>query len=157
MPNPKARQTLAELAEEILELSTMGSVVRSRSKKAAAGGHLTETEYLALDVLAKKSPQTVGEIQKAVGVLPAQMSRIVRSLEDKDGTTLITCEINPQDRRRIDVSLTATGQKARESFRHARLGLTMEILRELSLEDREEFMRLLRLMRKSIANRMKNM
>ena len=155
MPDPKARQTLAELAEEILDLSTMGSAVRSRSKTGAASGHITETEFLALGVLATKSPQTVGEIQKIVGVLPAQMSRIIRALEAKEGGALIACEINPQDRRRIDVSLTAPGRKAHKAFREARVALTVEILGELSVEDRMEFMRLLRLMRESIAKRMR--
>jgi len=154
MPDAKARRTLEELAEEILELSTMGSAARFRSKAGAATGHLTETEYLALDALIKESPLTVGQIQKAVGVLPAQMSRIVRALESKEGKALITCEINPHDRRRIDVSLTLVGRKAYQAYREARLGFTVEILRELSPTDREEFMRLLRLMRVSVAKRM---
>ncbi|MFH0983742.1 MAG: MarR family transcriptional regulator [Planctomycetota bacterium] len=154
MPDAKTRQTLADLAQEVFDLTTMSSAARSRSKAAMASGQLTETEFLALDALAKRSPQTVGEIQKAVGVLPAQMSRIVRSLEDKEGEALVHCEINPDDRRRINVALTPAGQRAYEAYRQARLGFTLEILRELTPEDREEFMRLLRLMRESIAKRL---
>lgn len=154
MPDAKNRKTLDDLAEEIFELTTMSSTVRTRSGAGAAGQKLTETEFLALDVLAKHSPQTVGAIQKAVGVLPAQMSRIIRSLENKDGESLIKCEINPDDRRRIDVTLTPAGQKAYRAYREVRLGLTKDVLRELSAGDREEFMRLLRVMRESIARRM---
>ena len=79
----------------------------------------------------------------------------VRALENKEGDALITCEINAQDRRRIDVSLTAVGRKAYRAYRQVRLRLTMDILSELSPADREEFMRLLRLMRESVANRLK--
>jgi DNA-binding MarR family transcriptional regulator len=154
VPNAKARQTLEDLAEEIFELSTMGSSLRSRSRAGTAGSQLTETEFLALDTLAKQEPLTVGAIQKGVGVLPAQMSRIVRALEDKDGGPYISCVINPDDRRRIDVSLTQAGRKAHQAYREARLGLTKEILRELSVTDREEFMRLLRMMRESVSKRM---
>jgi DNA-binding MarR family transcriptional regulator len=154
MPDAKARQALEDLAEEVFDLGTMSSRVRSRSKGAVAGGQLTETEFLALDSLAKESPQTVGAIQKTVGVLPAQMSRIVRALEDKDGGPFITCQINPADRRRIDVSITDAGLNAYRAYRQARLGLTVEILRELTVEDRAEFMRLMRLMRTSISNRL---
>ncbi|MCP4590203.1 MAG: MarR family transcriptional regulator [bacterium] len=156
MPNAHARETLDGLAEEIFELTSMSSAVRSASKRGAAGQSLTETEFLALDALAKNSPQTVGAIQKTVGVLPAQMSRVVRALEDKPSSPLIECQINPQDRRRIDVTLTAAGRKAHTAYREARLGLTKELLREMSVEDREEFMRLLRLLRMGIAKRLKS-
>ena len=155
MPETKARQTLEDLAEEVFELSTLGSIVRHGTRTGAAGRQLSEAEFLALDALAKESPLTVGVIQKAVGVLPAQMSRIVRALENKEGDALITCEINAQDRRRIDVSLTAVGRKAYRAYRQVRLRLTMDILSELSPADREEFMRLLRLMRESVAKRLK--
>lgn len=155
MPNPKSRQDLADLAEEILELSMMGSAARSRSRSGAAAGQLSETEYMALDVLAKKSPQSVGAVQKAVGVLPAQMSRIIRALENRDGVGLISCQINASDRRRIDVNLTAAGTKAHAAYRKARLRFAMELLTNLSVEDREEFRRLLGLLREAVAKRLK--
>ena len=85
------------------------------------------------------------------------MSRVIRSLENKDGASLISCQINPRDRRRIDVSLTPAGLKAHTAFRKARLEFTMELLSDLSVEDREEFMRLLRLLRVAVAKRMKTL
>ncbi|MCK4659442.1 MAG: MarR family transcriptional regulator [Phycisphaerae bacterium] len=154
MPDAEARQKLEDLAQEVFNVTTMSFLVRSRSKASASGQQLSEAEFLTLDVLAKESPQTVGAIQKAVGVLPAQMSRIIRALESKDGEALVSCEINPDDRRRINVKLTAVGRKAYQSYRQARLSLTMQILSELLPEDREEFIRILRLMRQSIAKRM---
>lgn len=147
LPADRAQESLDALAEEIFELSTLSSAVRSRSKAAAAADQLTESEFLALDTLAKESPRTVGAIQKAIGVLPAQMSRIIRSLEDQGGTPYIACEINSEDRRRIDVHLSPAGRKAHEAYRRVRLGLTLEVLQGLSPGDRAEFMRLLRLMR----------
>jgi DNA-binding MarR family transcriptional regulator len=147
-----SHESIEALAEEIFELSTLSSVVRSRSKTAAGGDQLTESEFLTLDSLAKESPQTVGAIQKAIGVLPAQMSRIIRSLEEKAGTAYILCKINAEDRRRIDVHLTPDGRKAHDAYRRVRLGFTTQVLSEMGPADRQEFMRLLRLMRGVIRN-----
>jgi CRISPR system Cascade subunit CasE len=48
----------------------------------------------------------VGDIQRLLGVLPAQMSRIIRSLENRD-RPLIACHINPRDKRKVDVVMHA--------------------------------------------------
>ena len=153
MPDSKVKPSLEDLAEEVFELSTLSSLARSRAKGGSAD-LLTEAEFLALNVLVKASPRTVGAIQKSIGVLPAQMSRVIRSLEDKGGTPYISCEINAEDRRRIDVHLTPEGRRAHDDFRKVRLGLTVDLLTELSPADRQEFMRLLRQMRLTIAKRL---
>lgn len=155
MPDAQARKSLEDLAEEIFELTTLSSTVRSRSRRSMTGNRLTETEFLTLNALARHAPQTVGEIQKEIEVLPAQMSRIVRALEDKDDEALIECRINQHDRRRTDVTLTTAGRKAHEAYRQLRLGMTANLLRELSARDRDEFMRLLRLLREALAKQLK--
>jgi DNA-binding MarR family transcriptional regulator len=149
------QEQLEALGEEIFELTKI--VARARAQ--ASNKHvetLTETENLTLDLLSKKAVMTVGEIQKAVGVLPAQMSRIVRSLEDKAGSAYIECNINPQDRRMINVSITTAGQKALSGYRKARLAMIMRILSVLDSEEREGFMGMLRKMRENISKSIKN-
>ena len=157
MDTDEKREQLAALAEEMFELGKLGSRVRAASRTDEGVDSLTETETLALDLLRKHGEMSVGEIQKGVGVLPAQMSRIIRSLEDKGGKPFIKCSINPNDRRKIDVSLTPEGAKALEAYRQERLGVTMGILSVLEVSEREEFMRILRKIRdhlnKSIKNR----
>lgn len=146
---------LDALGEEVFELTKI--VARARAQ--ASNKHvetLTETENLTLDLLSKQDVMTVGQIQKAVGVLPAQMSRIVRSLEDKGGSAYIECNINPKDRRMINVSITAAGQKALNSYRKARLAMILKILSVLDHDEREDFMGMLRKMRQNISNSIKN-
>ena len=145
-------QELERLAEEIFELSNLGS--RSRAARRRHGTtDLSESEFLTLDTLAKGEPMTVGQVQRAIGVLPAQMSRVVRSLESKTDDALIQCAINPQDRRRIDVTLTEAGRHAYDEYRESRLSGTVEVLAELKDRDRREFMRLLRVIRKLMEQR----
>ena len=144
MDTPEKRKQLEKLAQEVFALSKLGSLARARARKDGGVEVLSETENLTLELLAKHQIMTVGEIQKSIGVLPAQMSRIVRSLEDKSGTAFIKCAINPADRRKINVSITPEGLAAFEAYRSARLGMSMQVLAILTLKEREEFRRLLR-------------
>jgi len=143
MDTPEKRKQLEELAQEVFELSKLGSLARARSRKDGVEV-LSETENLTLELLTKREVMTVGEIQKSIGVLPAQMSRVIRSLEDKGGSAFISCAINPEDRRKIDVSITPEGLAAFEAYRSARLGMSMKVLAVLTLKEREDFRRILR-------------
>ncbi|HUW84840.1 MAG TPA: MarR family transcriptional regulator [Phycisphaerae bacterium] len=152
MASDGRHQELERLAEEIFELSNLGS--RSRAARRRHGAmDLSESEFLTLDTLAKGERMTVGQLQRAIGVLPAQMSRVVRSLESKTDEPLIHCAINPQDRRRIDVTLTEAGRHAYHEYRESRLSGAVEVLAELKDRDRREFMRLLRVIRKLMEQR----
>lgn len=158
MRTPESRKQLEELAEEVFELSTLSSMARARGRggDAAQDLHISETEFLTLDAIAKAGTVTVGEIQKAIGVLPAQMSRIIKSLETKGGGALVKRAINPKDKRRVDISLSKAGQAAHQAYRNARLTMTVEILSNLNQEDRDNFMRILRYMRTLIAKRVQS-
>ena len=142
---PESQKTLDAMAEEIFELYQV--IAAFRSRQPASPDDLSETEYIALDALAKDQPLTIGDIQKKVGVVPAQMSRIIRALEEQGGRGYVECKINPQDRRRIDVYLTETGQKAYDTYRSVRLSSMYKILEILPPEDRLNFMRILNLIR----------
>jgi len=133
------------MAEEIFALFKV--VAAARSRRPASSSDLSETEFLALDALAKDGPLTIGEVQKRIGVVPAQMSRIVRSLEVEGGRGYVKCKINPKDRRRIDVSLTDSGRRALAAFRHGRLASFYTVLEALDPADRTEFMRMLKCIR----------
>lgn len=149
---PHTQKTLDKMAEEIFELYRLIAIARSR--RPSGPDDLSETEFLTLDLLTKEQPLTIGDIQKRIGVLPAQMSRIVRALEEQGGRGYVACKINPQDRRRIDVSLTPDGTKAFQTYRAARLGSMQEILTVLGPDDRMNFMRILREIRNAFASRL---
>ncbi len=155
MDTPEKRKQLKALAEEIFEMTKLTSRARAQARKDKTES-LTETENVVLDLLSKTTSITVGEIQKAIGVLPAQMSRIIRALEGKGDEAYISCHINPDDRRKIDVSITPDGKKALEAYRDARTSLTMKLLAVLTTKEREDFMRITRKIRDNIPNSLPN-
>jgi DNA-binding MarR family transcriptional regulator len=138
------QKELEQMAGEIFELTKLSWLARHRTKDKKKGRiDLTETEFLALDFLVKTEPMTVGRLQRSLNVLPAQMSRVIRSLESKTNKPLIRCQINAQDKRRVDVYLSDAGRKARDEYLGARLETSVRIMSQLSERDRREFMRIL--------------
>jgi len=129
------------MAEEIFEIYQLMATLRSR--QTSGQEDISETEYITLNVLARGGQMTVGEVQKRIGVAPAQMSRIVRALEENGGRGYVECQINPRDRRCVDISLTAAGRKAHARFRAARLESMYAFLSVLPPEDRVHFMRII--------------
>ena len=142
-------QQVKEFTEELFELSKHFWIAQSRSK-GKEETEITETEFLALDLLFKSESLGVGDIQRHIGVLPAQMSRIIRSLENKGDQPLITCSINPNDKRKIDVKLTQAGRETHQAYRRMKLGSIEKMLFGLSQHDRQEFMRILRTVREAM-------
>src|SRR5205807_6176815 len=99
---------LEATAKDLFEVVTQLGLATLRGRRRAGG--LKEVEFLTLAILHEHGSMIVGDIQRFLGVLPAQMSRIIRSLENRD-RPLIACQINPQDKRKVDVCLTAWGEK----------------------------------------------
>jgi len=149
---PDSQKTLDAMAMEIFELYRV--VAQMRSRQTSGKEDLSETEFLTLDVLAREGAMTIGEVQKRVGVAPAQMSRIIRSLQEHGGRGYVTCNINPEDRRRVDVCLSKRGLEAHAGFRKARLGSMMEVLNVLPPDDRLHFMRILGQIRGAFSDRL---
>ena len=150
MPTLTEAQQVKDSAEEIFEVAKDIWAVQTRSKNRNQT-EITETEFLALDFLLKsEQPLTVGDIQRHIGVLPAQMSRIIRALESKSPQPLIACKINPQDKRKVDVALTPAGRQAHQSYRQWKLSSTEKMLAALSESDRAEFVRIIRILRGSM-------
>ncbi len=143
MAQRKNDDSLVSMADEIFELVKIASAVRTRAK-GEQSEELTEAEFLAIDVLIHGQPMTVGEIQKRIGVLPAQMSRLIRSLESKRDGAFVSCSINPGDRRKIDVAVTDEGRNAYDAYRELRTRFARLILSDLGTEERESFMGILR-------------
>ena len=154
MGEPIVSKEIDTMAEEVLELSQLAAKVRAQMAKGTAG--LTEPEFLALDALVKEQPMTVGEIQKAIGVLPAQMSRVLRSLEKHDaGQPLVECRINPNDRRRVDVALSEAGRNAHKAYRRGRLSFICDFLANIDPDHRVIFMKIIHDFHARILDRIK--
>jgi DNA-binding MarR family transcriptional regulator len=131
--------SLDHLALDLFEVFTRLALPSLRSRRRT--GDLREVEFLTLSLLQGHGTMIVGDIQKLLGVLPAQMSRIIRSLEGRD-RPLIHCRINARDKRKVDVAVTAAGEKALSDYQADRVGRLAERLRVLSEDDLEDLARL---------------
>ena len=91
-----------DIAHELFQVVTQICLSTLRGRRPA--GDLKEVEFLTLSLLQDHGSMIVGDIQRVLSVLPAQMSRVIRSLENRE-RPLIQCSINPRDKRKIDVEL----------------------------------------------------
>ena len=131
---------IEDLAHELFDVVTQICLSTLRGRRRS--GDLKEVEFLSLSLLQANGTMIVGDIQRVLGILPAQMSRIIRSLENRDDP-LIECRINPRDKRKIDVCLTPTGERALAEYQGVRVGRLIAKLQHMSDEDQEELLRVL--------------
>jgi DNA-binding MarR family transcriptional regulator len=130
---------LEETARELFDVVTQISLATLRGRRRT--GDLKEAEFLTLTILQDHGTMIVGDIQRLLGVLPAQMSRIIRALEGRD-RPYIACRINPRDKRKIDVCMTEAGERALQDYQATRVDRIVGILRDLPEDEQEEFNRI---------------
>jgi DNA-binding MarR family transcriptional regulator len=134
-----AETRLKELAQVLVDVAMHFSLVPRGRRRP---GDLKELEFLTLSLLQRHGTLIVGDIQRLLGVLPAQMSRIIRALEDRE-RPLIACRINHRDKRKIDVVLTPEGEVALRAYRAARVRGVIAVLARLPEEELHDLQRLL--------------
>ena len=100
------RPRIEDVAHDLFEIVTHLCIATPRGRRRTSD--LKEVEFLTLAILHDRGTAIVGDIQRMLGILPAQMSRVIRSLENRP-EPLIACRINPRDKRKIDVCLTESG------------------------------------------------
>jgi DNA-binding MarR family transcriptional regulator len=102
-----------EAAEALIAVRklTRGSLGQKR-------GALKETEVATLEVLAERETMIVGDIQRDLEVLAAQMSRILRGMESRE-KPLVFCKTNPHDKRKVDVTASPDGVTAMREHTNA--------------------------------------
>lgn len=133
-----------EIAQDLLEVVTRLFLVSPRGRRRA--GDLKDTEYFTLALLQGRGMMIVGDIQRLLGVLPAQMSRIIRALEGRPAP-LVACRINPRDKRKVDVRLTDAGEQALAAYQSARVRQIADLLAGMTAEEQEGLARVLERLR----------
>jgi DNA-binding MarR family transcriptional regulator len=139
MASTDAGVRVDEVAQRLCDVLTQFALAVPRGRRGA--GDLKEVEYLTLSILYHQGTLIVGDIQRQLGVLPAQMSRVIRALENRE-RPLIACRINPHDKRKIDVSLTPAGAAAFREHHAARVGGVSRLLSRLGEDELEDLGRL---------------
>ena len=122
---------------------TKRSWLRSQRERLRGGYDLSESEFLTLDALEDVDSLSVGQLRRCVGVLPSQMSRIIKALEQRYDEKLVLCSINPEDKRKIDVSITPRGRRAIGAYRQSKIQMITASLRSLSAKDFAAFARIM--------------
>ncbi len=138
---------LAETAHNLFDVMTQFCLVAPRGRRRL--GDLKEVEFLTLALLHQHETMIVGDIQRLLGVLPAQMSRIIRGLESRDRPA-IQCQINSQDKRKIDVTLTEAGERALLDYEQMRIQGIGDVLRNMHEDDQDELNRVIDKMRTAL-------
>jgi len=142
VPHVSAPTSLDRLADQMTDLQILFWMMRHK-RRIADPHDLTEPEFMVLDMLTRQERSTVGQLQKALDVQPAQMSRIIRSLENKGAKRLVECQLNDSDKRRIDVVITEAGRSAQRDYRTLRRQANLDILADLAPADIKDVSRLL--------------
>ena len=124
-----------QLAEQLLE----NMILANRSKLLTQLSKIIHGETFALRMIAINSSITPGDISKAAGTSPARIAAELNNLEHKG---LITREIDPHNRRRILVHLTAEGEKAAEKNHGEVIGAAVTLLEQLGERDAREYVRI---------------
>ncbi len=145
-PPQAPAQRLEAIAHDLYEVITHLCLAAPRRRRT---GDLKEIEYLALALLQDRPTMIVGDMQRLLGILPAQMSRVIRSLESRQWP-LIECRINPQDKRKINVVLTEAGEKAIHEYQGVRVHRIAQLLQDLPEDDQESLIHLLDRVRNSM-------
>ena len=140
----KEQSALERLSAQMIDLQLMFWAVRHKNR-VDDPHDLTELEFMTLDALVRKGSCTVGELQKALDVQPAQMSRLIRALESesKGPKTLVSCQLNSKDKRRIDVTITPQGQQAHNAYRSLRMQANKGLVKGLSEGEQNELAKLM--------------
>src|SRR3989454_12803949 len=132
-------QRLEDVAQDLFDVFTRLGLSTLRGRRRP--GDLKEVEFLTLSILQAHGTMIVGDIQRLLGVLPAQMSRIIRALENRE-RPLITCQINSRDKRKVDVCMTTAGEKALLDYQAHRTDRLVQLLRVLPEQEQEDLNRL---------------
>lgn len=144
-------QNVEQVALEIFELNQYISAETQKSKPDSPYD-LSEAEFLALDALQQNDCRTVGDLQRQVGVLPAQMSRIMKSLEVRYDRPLISRQINQDDKRKIDVRITGRGHKAADAYRRSFIDVIVHMLKNMPRKDVDELIRIMKVVHQALAD-----
>jgi len=109
-------RTLTNVLELRVLLSSIwkSSVHHLEEHLAASGLDLTRLQHGVLHLVSVEGPQTISELSRKFGLDPSTLVPTVDALERK---ALIKRERDPNDRRRMPISLTEAGLEAIQAIR----------------------------------------
>lgn len=108
--------------------------VMSRFRPLLARHGVTEQQWRVLRALHASSPLDAAEISRQCFILPPSLTRIIRTLEERG---MINRRSSDTDGRRLEISLTKTGEKLIEKVTPNSLEIYREIERSFGAKKLE--------------------
>jgi DNA-binding MarR family transcriptional regulator len=121
----------ALLGTSPLVMRTVGRAMRMNQGDTAP---LLPQQYRLLGAIARK-PRTLGQVALIQGVTPATATTVVTTLESRGW---VTRRHDPDDRRRVLVSLTEGGSEVLEASQRVAEAAMVDLLAPLSAEQLEQ-------------------
>lgn len=133
--------SLAEFADRLNELipQLLKEVLR-RGADEVTQGKITMPQLLLCQYLTKGAPANMTQLANFMGVTTAAVTGIVERLV-KAGYA--RRRYNPQDRRVINIELTAAGKGMVRRFREEKRRMAIGVFKNLSEADRKNYLRIL--------------
>lgn len=139
---------IRHFANEVLKL--MPDILREflkRQTKEIAQGNISLPQILTLDVLKGRGSMRMGELAKYLSVSMAAATGIADRLV-RNG--FISRAGSAEDRRIVNISITAKGGKVVNEYNRARQKTIIEVFGALSGSDRDKYLELLNKIHKRI-------
>ena len=138
------RSSVGECANEVLDVVPMVSrVIRAELRKYGAK-EMSLPQYRTLAFVYKNEGASLSEVGDHIGLTLPTMSMLVDGLVARG---LVSRRTDPEDRRRMTLTLTEAGRARLESARAATMANLEERLRQLSPSDRSTITLAMRMLR----------
>lgn len=138
------RSPVAECAREVLEaVPIVMRAIRGELRKYGAR-EMSVPQYRTLGFVYRKEGPSLSELADHVGLTLPTMSTLVDGLVARG---LVNRQEDPEDHRRMALTLTELGRNRHEAAREATLVSLGEMLRQLSPSDRATVTRAMQVLR----------
>jgi len=138
------RSPVAECAREVLDaVPIVMRVIRGELRKYGAR-EMSVPQYRTLGFVYRNDGASLSELADHVGLTLSTMSTLVDGLAAQG---LVNRREDPEDRRRMTLTLTELGRNRHEAARDAALISLREMLRQLSPSDRATVTRAMQVLR----------
>jgi len=138
------RSTVGECAHEVLDgVPLVFRVIRSELRKHGAK-EMSVPQYRTLAFVYRNEGASLSEVCDHIGLTLPTMSTLVDGLVARG---LVNRQTDPEDRRRMTLTLTEPGRARLQSARAATMAYLEERLRQLSASDRATITLAMRMLR----------
>jgi len=144
MESSTVRSSVGECAHEVLDVVPLVfRVIRAELRKYGAK-EMSVPQFRSLGFVYRNEGASLSEVGDHIGLTLPTMSLLVDGLVARG---LISRRTDPEDRRRMTLTLTAAGRARLESARSATMGDLEERLRQLPASDQATITLAMRMLR----------